>query len=46
MDDTPAVQALFSSLKSAVPELEKLLNECSGELGLRRPGVPVLPPEL
>lgn len=33
VDDTPAVQALFSSLKSALPELDELLDECSAEWG-------------
>jgi hypothetical protein len=37
VDDTPAVQALFSSLKSALPELEKLLDECSGEWAYEDP---------
>lgn len=37
MDDTPAVQALFSSLKSALPELEKLLDECCGEWAYEDP---------
>src|SRR6187551_3252016 len=36
-DDTPAVQALFASLKAALPELEKLLHECSGEWGYEDP---------
>jgi hypothetical protein len=36
-DDTPAVQALFSSLKSALPDLEKLLEECSGDWGYEDP---------
>ena len=30
-DESPAVQALLSNLRSALPELEKLLDECSGE---------------
>ena len=37
MDDTPAVQALFASLKSALPELEKLLEACSGDWGYEDP---------
>lgn len=37
VDDTPAVQALFSSLKAALPELEKLLRECDGEWGYEDP---------
>ena len=37
MDNTPAVQALFSSLKSSLPELEKLLEECSGDWGYEDP---------
>lgn len=36
-DDTPAVQVLFASLKAALPELEKLLHECSGEWGYEDP---------
>jgi hypothetical protein len=30
-DDTPAVQALFANLEAALPELEQLLHQCSGE---------------
>lgn len=37
VDDTPAVMALFSSLKAALPALEKLLNEYSGEWGYEDP---------
>jgi hypothetical protein len=37
IDDTPAVQALFSNLKSALPELEKLLDEFSGDWGYEDP---------
>jgi hypothetical protein len=37
IDDTPAVQALFSSLKSALPELQKLLDEVSGDWGYEDP---------
>jgi hypothetical protein len=37
VDDTPAVQALFSSLGSALPELERLLDECSGEWAYEDP---------
>jgi hypothetical protein len=36
-DDTPAVQALFVSLKAALPELQKLLRECGGEWGYEDP---------
>ncbi len=36
-DNTPAVQALFASLKAALPELEKLLAETSGEWGYEDP---------
>lgn len=36
-DDTPAVQMLFASLKAALPDLEKLLHECSGEWGYEDP---------
>jgi Uma2 family endonuclease len=36
-DDTPAVQALFAQLKAALPELEKLLHECSAEWGYEDP---------
>lgn len=36
-DDTPAVQALFANLKAALPELEQLLHQCSGEWGYEDP---------
>lgn len=37
VDDTPAVQSLFSNLKSALPALEKLLDECSEHWGYEDP---------
>ena len=36
-DDTPAVQALFANLKAALPELEQLLHQFSGEWGYEDP---------
>lgn len=36
-DDRPAVQALLSNLKSALPELEKLLDECESHWGYEDP---------
>lgn len=36
-DDTPAVQALFVNLRAALPELEKLLQQVSGEWGYEDP---------
>ena len=36
-DESPAVQALLSNLRSTLPELEKLLDECSGEWGYEDP---------
>ena len=36
VDDTPAVQALFSRLESSLPD-QKLLDECSGDWGYDDP---------
>jgi hypothetical protein len=37
MDDRPAVQALVANLESALPNLEKLLGECSDHWGYEDP---------
>jgi hypothetical protein len=37
VDDSPVVQRLLSNLKSALPELEKLLDECSDHWGYEDP---------
>ena len=37
VDDRPVVQALVASLKSALPELERLLDECSNHWGYEDP---------
>lgn len=37
VDDSPAVQTLLSNLKSALPDLEKLLDECSDHWGYEDP---------
>ena len=37
VDDRPAVQALVASLQSALPELERILDECSDHWGYEDP---------
>ena len=36
-DDRPEIQVLLANLKAALPELEKLLDECSDHWGYEDP---------
>ena len=36
-DDRPEVQRLFANLRAALPDLERLLDECSGHWGYEDP---------